>query len=145
MGIVTARLHGAAARGWEEGILFCGNWGLTRGAVGFRLPALGCIRVVGFRHDDVDVFEDAALGDGDDAVGLDEVVAGFAGLLTAEAVDEAERRAEDASVDGETGAVGLPGVRFAGVVVESRGDIVVDLGFVLLFVLGHSRFTGEGA
>ena len=54
-------------------------------------------------------------GDGDHAVGFDEVVAAFAVLLATESIDEAEGSAEKASADGESGAVGLPGVGFGGV------------------------------
>ena len=89
---------------------------------------LGCL------HRDVDVFENAARGDGDDAVGFDEVVAWVSALFATESVDETEGRAESASADGEAGAVGLPVV--VGL-VDARG--VRNF----LFVLEHSRFTGR--
>ena len=84
-----------------------------------------------------------ARGDGDHAVGLDEVVAAFAVLFAAQGIDETERRAEDAGADGETGAVGLPvagfGKCFCFLVrfVANMGDF--------LFVLEHSYFHREGA
>jgi len=131
MGIVTVRLHGAAAGGRKEGAFCCGNWGLTGRIVGWGRLAIGCGGIQG----DVDVLENVAWGDGDHAVGLDEVVAGFAVLLTAQSVDETERRAERASADSEAGAVGLPVVEFAADVVAGWGNF--------LFVLGHSRFTGR--
>ena len=56
-----------------------------------------------------------AWGDGDHAVGFDEVVAAFAVLFATESVDEAEGGAESAGADGESGAIGLPGVGFRGV------------------------------
>src|SRR5258708_1977561 len=121
MGIVTARLQRSATGGRKEATLFCGKLRLTRRkngilflvAEGGRLHmGLGCL------HRDVDVFENAARGDGDDAVGFDEVVAWVSALFATESVDETEGRAESASADGEAGAVGLP----VGVwVVDARG------------------------
>ena len=137
MGIVTARLQRSATGGRKEATFFCGNWGLTRWEDGilFRAAEDGCLHV-GLRclHGDVDVFENAARGNGDDAVGFNEVVAGVSALLATESINETEGRAEGASADGEAGAVGLP------VVVG-----LVDAGGVrnFLFVLEHSRFTGR--
>src|SRR5882762_5865644 len=111
MGIVTARLHRAAARGQKVATLFCGNWGLTRRRGRILLPAVEGGRLhVGLRclHGDVDVFENASWRDGDDAVGFDEVVASVSALLATESINETEGRAESASADGEAGAVGLP-------------------------------------
>lgn len=89
---------------------------------------------------DIDVLENVAWGDGDHAVGFDEVVAALAALLTTEGVDKTERGAEDAGADGEAGAVGLPEVGLVAVVVlafvSARGDF--------LFILEHSWFTGGG-
>lgn len=87
---------------------------------------------------DIDVLENVAWGDGDHAVGFDEVVAALAALLTTEGVDKTERGAEDAGADGEAGAVGLPevGLMIVVVVVLVRGDF--------LFILEHSWFTGGG-
>ena len=51
----------------------------------------GKLTLVLGEHGDVDVLEDLARGDADDAVGgFDEVVAFAAGVLTSEGVDEAE-------------------------------------------------------
>ena len=125
-GFVTGWLQRPAPIVGKEGVLFCGNWGLTGRAVGFWLSAVDRYGRRSRLEGDVDVLEDVTGGDGDHAVGFDEVVAAFAGLLAAEAVDKAEGRAEDAGADGEAGAVSLPGV---GVVL-----IVKDL----LFVLEHS-------
>ena len=142
MGIVTARLQRAAAQSQKVATFFCGNWGLTRRGGRILLPAAegGCLHV-GLRclHGDVDVFENAARSDGHDAVGFNEVVAGISALLATESVDETEGRAESASADGESGAVGLP------IVVLLVDVLLVDAGGVrnFLFVLQHSRFTGS--
>jgi hypothetical protein len=60
-------------------------------------------------HGDVDVFEDAARGDADDAVGgFDEVVAFASAVLAAELVGETESGTELLGLDQEACAVGLP-------------------------------------
>ena len=60
-------------------------------------------------HGNVDVLEDAAGGDAEDAVGgFDEVVTFASAVLAAEMIDEAERGAELFGFDEETGAVRLP-------------------------------------
>src|SRR4029077_7357146 len=60
-------------------------------------------------HGDVDVFEDAARGDADDAVGgFDEVVAFASAVLAAELVGETERGTELLGLDQEACAVVLP-------------------------------------
>jgi hypothetical protein len=137
MGIVTARLQRAAARGRKVATLFCGNWGLTRRGGRILLPAAegGCLHLSlnGF-HGDVDVFENAARRDGDNAVGFDEVVPGVSALLATESVNETEGRAESASADGEAGAIGLPVVVLFVVAGGVRN---------FLIVLEHSRFTGR--
>ena len=144
MGIVTAGLQRATARGGKEATLFCGYRGLTGRGGGILLPAAegGSLHVSPDGVEgDVDVLENVTCGDGDHAVGLDEVVAAFAVLLAAEGVDEAERGAEDASADGEAGAVGLPVAGLVGTVgVEIVGLKIVRDPF---FVLEHSWFTGE--
>src|SRR5882757_8239061 len=132
MGVVTARLQRAAARDRKVAALFCGNWGLTRRGGRILLPAAegSCIDLgLHCLHGDVDVFENAARSDGDDAVGFNEVVPSVAALLATESVNKTEGRAESASADGESGAVGLPVV--VGL-VDARG--VRNF----LFVLEHS-------
>ena len=61
------------------------------------------------RERDVDIFEDGLGGDPSYAVGgLDEVVAGTAGLFAAESVGKDERFGELTSTHQETGAVDGP-------------------------------------
>lgn len=61
------------------------------------------------RHGDVDVFEDAARGDAEHAVGrFDEVVPFAPAMLAAEVVDEGETGTELFGFDQETCAVRLP-------------------------------------
>ena len=57
-------------------------------------------------HGDVDVLEDAARRDAEDAVGgFDEVIAFAAAMLAAEVIDEAERGAELFGFDEEASTV----------------------------------------
>jgi len=62
--------------------------------------------LLGERHGDVDVLEDAARGDAEHAVGgFDEVIAFTATMLAAEVIDEAERGTELFGFDEEACAV----------------------------------------
>src|SRR5258705_6190155 len=138
MGIVTAGLQRATPGARKEAALFCGNWGLTGRTCGILLPAAEGDRLrprLRGVEGDVDVLENVARGDGHDAVGFDEVVAALAVLLAAEGVDKTERSAENASADGEAGAVGLPLV-----LVVAVGCAAVVRYF--LFVLGHVDHRG---
>jgi len=90
------------------------GWLLKRGFFELRLADHGvpdCGSAAGLvgGHQDIDVFEDTARSDAEDAVeGFDEVVAFAAGMLTAEMVDEAETGSELFGFYEKTRAVRLP-------------------------------------
>src|SRR5258707_9710962 len=99
MGIVTAGLQSAAARGRKEATLFCGYRGLTGRGSEILLPTAegdGLQVSLGGVEGNVDVLENVARGDDDHAVGFDEIVAALAVLFAAKGVDKTERRGEDA-------------------------------------------------
>lgn len=67
---------------------------------------VGC---VGRIHADVNVFEDVARGDAENAVGrLDQIVAPAAGVLAAQRIGEGEAARELFCVDEKSGAIGFP-------------------------------------
>ena len=71
---------------------------------------------------DVNVLEDAARSDAEDAVGrFDEVITFAAAVLTAEVVDEAESGTELLGLDEEAGAVRLPLFCFHVAILRSCG------------------------
>ena len=75
---------------------------------GFRFQ-LSAIEFAGTGHGYVDVFEDAARGDAENAVGrFDEVVTFASAMLAAEVIDEAETGTELFGFDEETRAIRLP-------------------------------------
>ena len=66
-------------------------------------------RVVERLHGDVNVFEDAARGNADDAVrGFDEIIAFATAMLASEMVDETEIRVKLLGLDQKASAVGIP-------------------------------------
>jgi hypothetical protein len=70
---------------------------------------LAAARFAEHRHWDIDVLEDAAGGDAEDAVGgFDEVVSFVSAVLAAEMVDEGESGTELFGGDQKARAVGLP-------------------------------------
>jgi hypothetical protein len=76
---------------------------------GFSEWRFGSARFVLHGHRNVNVLEDAARGDADDAVGrFNEVVAFATAMLAAEMVDKTESGIELFGIDQEACAVGLP-------------------------------------
>lgn len=90
--------------GWLSERAFCERRLANRGVPDCGL-ATGLVR----GHQDVNVLEDAARSDAEDAVGgFDEIVSFAAGMLAAEVVDEAETGSELFGLHQETRAVRLP-------------------------------------
>ncbi len=75
------------------------------------------VSFVGRIHADVNVFEDVARGDAENAVGrLDQVVALAAGVLAPQRISEGEAASELLCVNEKSGAIGLPLGVFHGLV-----------------------------
>lgn len=98
------------------------------------LGPAGSVGVLGggtFGHRDVNIFEDLARRDAEDAViGLDQIVAFASAVLASEVIDKAECRGELLGVDEESSAVDFP--------IGCHG-VVTLVQFVMLLFTFHGK------